>query len=246
MNTNVTKMKICDLEVEIEKKDIKNIHLGVYPPEGRIRVAAPLNSNNDSIRLFLISKIPWIKKQYKKFQDQMRQTKREYVSGETHYLFGKQYRLNVCYTKKTSKIEIKKNTHIDMYIKPDYSTKKREYLLNEFYRSELKKTLIPLVEKWKKITGVNVNQVLIKKMKTKWGSSTPKASRIWLNLELAKKTIHCIEYVLVHELVHFIEKNHTKKFYLLLSSFLPNWEHNKSELNSTVIGYFEWNKTLKS
>jgi len=236
-------MKINDFEVQIAKKDIKNIHLGVYPPEGRIRVAAPLNINDETIRLFIISKIHWINKQCTKFIEQQRQTKREYVSGETHYFLGRKYRLNVIYTNSHQKVEITKKTHIDLHIKPNTSIEKREALLNRFYRMELKKQSPSLINKWSKIIGVKVNQINIKKMKTKWGTSNPNYNRIWLNLELAKYSIHCIEYVIVHEMTHFLEKNHTEKFYRLMDSFLPNWQQYKNELNNSVLGYFEWNNS---
>ena len=233
-------MKICNLEVQTVKKEIKNIHLGVYPPQGRIRVAAPSKTDDETIRLFVISKIPWIRKQCSKFNKQQRQTKREYVVGESHYFLGNRYRLNVIHTDGNPKVEIKRKTHIDMHIKPKTNVEKREEMLNNFYRSELKKQLPALVDKWQKITGVKVNEVNIKKMKTKWGTSNPEDKRIWLNLELAKNNLRCTEYVLAHELTHLIEKNHTEKFHKLMESFLPQWKQYKNELNNSVLGYFKW------
>jgi len=233
-------MKIADLEVEIVKKDIKNIHLGVHPPQGRIRVAAPKKLDNETIKLFVISKTAWIKKQCNKFNEQRRQTKREYVSGETHFLKGKKYRLNVVSIKNSSKVEINKRTHIDLLIKSNYTSEKKEKLMNQFYRTEFKKLLPELIEKWEKIANVKVDSVKIRKMKTKWGTSNPKNKSLTLNLELIKYPIHCIEYVIVHEMTHFLEKNHTKRFYLLLTSFLPQWKQYKSELDNSLLGYFEW------
>ena len=189
-------MKIADLEVEIVKKDIKNIHLGVHPPQGRIRVAAPKKLDNETIKLFVISKTAWIKKQCNKFNEQRRQTKREYVSGETHFLKGKKYRLNVVSIKNSSKVEINKRTHIDLLIKSNYTSEKKEKLMNQFYRTEFKKLLPELIEKWEKIANVKVDSVKIRKMKTKWGTSNPKNKSLTLNLELIKYPIHCIEYVI--------------------------------------------------
>jgi hypothetical protein len=241
MNTDTKRTIICDLEVQTVKKDIKNMHLGVYPPDGMVRVAAPLKTSDEAIRLFVVSKIPWIKKQKSKFTKQQRQTKREYVSGESHYFGGNRYRLNVIHTDDKPKVEIKRKSHIDLYVKTDSTLKKREKVLEDFYRKELRKHLPKYVKKWEKKTGVNVSEIYIKKMKTKWATSNPKYNRIWINLELAKNSLHCLEYVLVHEITHFLEKNHTDRFYYLMDSFMPQWQQYQEELNNSVLGYFVWN-----
>lgn len=245
MNTDLNKMKICGLEVQAVKKNIKNMHLGVYPPQGRIRVAAPLKMDDESIRLFIISKVPWIKRQKSKFEKQQRQTKREYVSGESHYFMGNRYRLNVVHTKSSPKVEIKRKTHIDLHIKPDMSIEKREKLLDDFYRAELRKHIPSLLQKWQKIIGVDVNEVNIKKMKTKWGTCNPRNSKILVNLELAKTPINCLEYILVHEMTHILEKTHNDKFFNLMDSFMPQWEKHRDELNNSVLGFFMWDYWLK-
>ena len=179
-------------------------------------------------------------KQQSKFIKQKRQTKREYVSGESHYFFGKRYLLNVQKTKDKPRVEIKRKKYIDLYVKEKTDYKKKEKIIEDFYRSEIKKRIPKLLEKWEKIIGVNVNEVRIKKMKTKWGSCNPKAKRIWLNLELAKKPLHCMEYVIVHEMLHFIEKNHSDKFKYLISSHLPQWDQYKKELNNSILSYSKW------
>jgi predicted metal-dependent hydrolase len=240
MNTKKRRNRIYDLEIETVKKDIKNIHIGVYPPNGRVRIAAPLKTTDEAIELLIISKMAWIKRQQLKFRQQERQTKREYVSGESHYFLGNRYRLDVLQTNSTPKIEIKRKAYINMYIKPETPLRKREKLMNDFYRSELKKQIPNLLQKWQKITGLQVNEVRIKKMKTKWGTCNPKCRRIWINLELAKKPRHCLEYVLVHEMAHFIEKSHNEKFQLLLKSYIHNWEQCKRELNDGILGYSKW------
>jgi len=245
MSTKETKTKICDLEIHTVKKDIKNIHLGVYPPNGRVRVAAPLNTTDEKIKLLVISKMNWIKKQQAKFRKQDRQTKREYVSGESHFFMGKRYLLNVVCANSKPRVAIKRKSHIDMYIKPKTNNKKREKIMDNFYRSELKKQIPPLIEKWEKITGISVKEFRIKKMKTKLGSCTPKNQRVWLNLELAKKPLHSLEYVLVHEMTHFIEKNHTEKFKMLMKSFIPQWNQYKDELNNSKLGYSKWDYLVK-
>jgi predicted metal-dependent hydrolase len=240
MSTKKNRRKVFDLEIHAIKKDIKNIHLGVYPPNGRVRVAAPLKTRDETIRLIVASKMPWIKKQQSKFNKQDRQTKREYVSGESHFFMGNRYRLNVVDTNSKPEVVIKRKTYIDMYVNPKKTLRKREELMDNFYRSELKKRIPHLIKKWEKITGICVKELKIKKMKTKWGTCNPKCQRVWLNLELAKKPLHCSEYVLVHEMTHFIERNHTEKFKLLLKSFMPQWTHHKDELNNSTLGYSKW------
>lgn len=216
------------------------MHLGVYPPNGRIRVAAPLKTSDEAIRLFVISRIPWIRRQRLRFTRQERQTKREYVSGESHYLFGKRYRLNVIHANVRPKIEIRKMTHIDMYTKLGATAQQRAAMLDRFYRSELRKRFSSLIERWPRKVGVMVNEVKIKKMKTRWGTCNPKDKRVWLNLELAKKSLHCIDYVFVHELVHLVENGHSERFIRILESVLPNWERQREELNEGPLGYSEW------
>ncbi len=240
MNTKKNRTVICDLEIETVKKDIKNIHVGVYPPDGRVRVAAPIKTTDEAIKLLVVSKMPWIKKQQLKFNLQERQTKREYVSGESHYFLGNRYRLNVIQSDVKPKIEIKRKTRIDMYVKQQASFEEKERLMNNFYRMELKKQIPTLVCKWEEITGLHAEEVKIKKMKTKWGTCNPKCGRIWLNLELAKKQGRCLEYVLIHELMHLKERQHNQHFQLLLKTYLPQWEQSKQELNSGILSYAQW------
>lgn len=240
MSTEKRRTKISDLEIQTVKKDIKNIHLAVYPPNGRVRVAVPKNTTDEQIELLVISKIPWIKRQQSKFNRQERQTKREYVSGESHYFMGYRYLLNVVPTDSPRKIEINRKTHIDMYVKPTATLEKREALMNNFYRIQLTNQIPDLIKKWKKITEVDIKEFRIKKMKTKWGSCNPQDQRVWFNLELAKKPLHCLEYVLVHEMTHFLEKKHNEKFKSLMKSFMPEWNKIKDELNNRTLGYSRW------
>lgn len=240
MNTRMESVKIYNLEVNVLKKNIKNIHLGVYPPNGRIRVAAPLKTTDEAIKLLVISRIPWIKRQQSRFINQERQTKREYISGESHFFMGNRYLLNVVYVDSEPKIEIKNKNHIDLYVRLGTTIQKKGELLDDFYRSELKKYIPSFITKWQDLTGISVEEFKIKKMKTKWGTCNPEYKRVWLNLELAKKPIHCSEYVLVHEMVHLIEKNHTDKFQKLMESFMPQWKRYKDELNDSVLGYSNW------
>jgi len=236
----LSKIRVSNLSIEIIRKDIKNIHLGVYPPNGRIRMAVPIKTKKESIRLFAISKIPWIKKQQMFFAKQERQTPRKYVTGETHYIFGKAYRLNVIKSNKPSKIVTKRKTHIDLYVKKSSTILQRKIMFEKFYRKELKTILSKSIKKWEKKVGASTKEVRIRKMKTKWGTCNNKDKRIWLNLELAKKPFHCIDYVIVHELVHLKEKKHSERFLQLLESAYPKWQEHKDELNRGILSYFEW------
>ena len=236
----VTRLKVSNLQVESVRKDIKNIHLGVYPPDGRVRVSVPLSTSDDALRIFLISKSAWIKKQKARFTKQERQTKREYVSGESHYFLGRRYQLVVKKTDEKPRIQVKNKTKIELVVRPNTTLLQKQKVLEGFYRTELESIIPKLLQKWEKKVGVVPKEVKIKKMKTKWGTCNKKDSRIWLNLELAKQPPHCIDYVLVHELVHLKEKNHTKRFIEILSQVYPKWQSHKDELNQGILSYFEW------
>lgn len=228
------------LQVETVRKDIKNIHLGVYPPDGRVRVSIPLTTSDETLRIFLISKSSWIKKQKEKFSKQERQTKREYVSGESHYVLGRRHQLTVKKTQSQPKIETRKKTRIELFVKPKTTISQKQKMFEKFYRNELEKLIPKLLETWEKKVGVKVKEVRIKKMKTKWGACNSRDKRIWLNLELAKQHVHCIDYVFVHELVHLKERKHSDRFIQLLESAYPKWMQRKEELNQGILGYFEW------
>lgn len=231
---------IGNIKIEVIKKNIKNLHLSVHPPNGRVRIAAPLMMNDEAIRIFAISKLPWIKKQQAKFQEQERQSEREYISGESHYYQGRRYLLNVVYTKKKQRVEINKNNQINLYVHEGSTAGQRERVMMEWYRSELKKQIPDLIAKWEKHIGVKVNSWGVKLMKTKWGTCNSKAKRIWLNLELAKKNPRCLEYIVVHEMIHLIEKHHNEWFYAYLEQFIPNWKEIKEELNGLIFESSKW------
>ncbi len=232
-------IKVSNIVIDVVRKNIKNLHLAVYPPEGRVRVAAPLRVNDEAVRLFAISKLSWIKKQQLKFETQERQPQREYISGESHYFEGYRYLLNVIYHDSMPKVEIRNKKYIDLYVRIGSNTEQRERVLTEWYRQKLKEKIPALLEKWQIIIGVQANEWHVKQMKTRWGSCKIEAKRIWLNLELAKKSTLCLEYIIVHELVHLLERNHNKRFNSLLSKFMPQWKFHQKELND-LLGYNEW------
>jgi predicted metal-dependent hydrolase len=231
-------MFVADLDVEIIQKDIKNIHLAVYPPTGRVRLAAPIDVNDETLRLFVLSKLPWIRKQQRKFLIQNRQTPRQYVNRESHFFMGRKYLLRVHesdHPYRYPKVVLKTKTYIDLFVRETSTVEQKANLMKEWYRSELKTLLDELVPKWEKILKVKANNIAIKSMKTKWGSCNTEKSNILFNLELAKKPIACIEYVVAHELVHLIERLHNDNFKAHLDRHIPNWIGLKAMLNEMTI-----------
>ncbi len=236
-------MTIRGIEVLVLRKKIKNLHLNVLPPNGAVRVSAPLNMNDDAIHTFLATRLSWIKKQQAKFKGQERQTIRKFVSGESHYFLGKRYLLEVQYVDgkpKGPKVKILNKKKIVLEVKPGSDSKKREQVLQNWYRKKLREILTPMIKEWQKKIGVEVNFWGIRQMKTKWGSCNEKTKRIWLNLELIKKPEYCIEYVVVHELLHLLERTHNDRFVQLLDKHLPKWRSTKDELNRLILAYEEW------
>jgi predicted metal-dependent hydrolase len=227
----MTKIIIDDIEIEITKKNIKNIYLSVNPPNGEVRISAPKKMTEDAIRLFAVSKISWIEKQKEKFDNQEKIMEKEYITGESHYYFGESYLLNVIYqSSNKTKVEIRNKKYIDLYVKEGSSKEKREYIMKEWYRKELKSIIPSMINKWEKIMELKVKEWGVKQMKTRWGTCNPNARRIWLNLELAKTPPHCLEYIIVHEMAHLIEKGHGDKFKAIMDKYYPNWRNVRKEL----------------
>lgn len=231
---------INDIEVEVTKKKIKNVHLSVHPPEGRVRLSAPEAMDEEAIRLFLISKLAWIKKHQKRFHSQKRQPIREFLSGESHYFLGRRYLLNVIESSEKQRVELRNKKHMDLYVRVGHTKEKREGIVREWYREELKKLIPQYVKKWEDIMGLSVNEWRIKLMKTRWGTCNIQAKRIWLNLELAKKNPRYLEYVIVHEMVHLFERRHNDRFRAYMDKFLPNWRSLKDELNDMSYDSRQW------
>tara|TARA_R110000796_G_scaffold247190_3_gene372489 strand:+ start:78 stop:800 length:723 start_codon:yes stop_codon:yes gene_type:complete len=240
MSTESFNITVSGLTVEVLRKPIKNLHLGVYPPQGRIRVAAPLALNDEAVRLAVVGKLGWIKRQRAKFQAQSRQSDRQMISGESHYLLGRRYRLRVHQTSTGLRIALRGKATMDMFVRPETTIERRKQLLNDFYRAELKLLIPELLEKWQPRLGVEAQSWGIKRMKTKWGTCNIDARRIWLNLELAKKPVQCLEYILVHELAHLHERHHNDRFISLLNKHLPNWQLLKDQLNSSHLADESW------
>lgn len=232
-------IKLGNIAVDLEQKNIKNIHLSVYPPAGKVRIAAPLRYSIDEIRMFAVSKLSWIKKQREKLSSQQREAIREYKSRESHYYLGKRYLLKVIEQDSAPKVLLKHGT-LELYIRKGASTEHREEIMQSWYRNQLRELVSRYVAKLEKKMNVKVSEICIRKMKTKWGTCNQKAKRIWFNTELAKKSIESIEYILTHEMVHLLERNHNKIFIAYMDKYAPNWKHMRDELNRSALGHVEW------
>ncbi|MCF2909924.1 M48 family metallopeptidase [Pseudoalteromonas sp. DL2-H2.2] len=231
---------IGGIEVELNRKAIKNIHLSVLPPNGRVRLSIPIETSEQKIRLAIVNKLAWIKKQQADFAGQARQSIREMVNGECHYLWGRKYRLKLTEAKGRYSVTAKGNCRLELAASQTTSIDNKLKLLNRFYRDEMQRTLEKLLPQWEKKLGVSADSLNIKKMKTKWGSCNIQAKRIWLNLELAKKPPECLEFILAHELVHLLERHHNERFRALMDKHMPNWRERRDLLNSLPLAYEDW------
>lgn len=229
-----------NLTIDVVRKDIKNMHLAVYPPSGRVRIAVPLRIDDEAVRLFVLSKLGWIKIQQRNFKAQDRLSPRKYIERESHYFQGKRFLLRVIEHDAPPMVIMKTKTYIDLYVRPGTTTQQREIAINEWYRTELKKLIPPLIEKWSIQIGVSVNDWQIKHMKTKWGTCNIEKNRIWVNLELAKKPLQCLEYLIVHEMIHLLERHHNDRFLTLMEKHMPQWRFYKEELNRLPVSHGEW------
>ena len=233
-------IEVSGIQVEVVRKPIKNLHLSVHPPEGRVRVSAPTRTDDEAVRLAVVSKLRWIHRHQQAFADQPRQSPRELVGGESHYFLGRRYRLRVQENNGPNTVTLKGNTEMILFVRPGTDREKRRQILNDWYRRYMKSTIPGLIEKWQPIIGVQVDDWGVKKMKTRWGSCNIRDRRVWLNLELAKKPPHCLEYVLVHEMVHLLERHHNERFKAFMDQFMPQWRMYQDELNQAPLAYEEW------
>lgn len=233
-------ISISDLTIDIVRKNIKHMHLSVYPPTGRIRIAAPLSIDDDAIRLFAISKLPWIRRSQRGFAEQERQPPRSFVERESHYFEGKRYLLKVIEHNAPPKMELRTKTRLHLFVRPGTTARQRQTIVNAWYRQQLKGKIPAMIGQWEQAIGVAVSDWGVKQMKTKWGTCNVEQKRIWINLELAKKPVHCLEYIVVHEMLHLIERHHNARFFALLEKHLPRWKSYKEDLNRLPISHGEW------
>ncbi len=240
MHTKTRRITVGHLSVEVVRKDIKHLHLGVYPPHGRVRVAAPLVVSDEAVRLAVIGKLSWIKKQRVKFDAQPRQSRREMVNGESHYFFGRRYRPWVLEHGGPASVALRGKASMILRVRSNTTGEQREQVLLRWHREQLRAMIPPLLEKWQPVLGVQVADWGIKKMKTKWGSCNVDARRVWLNLELTKKPVHCLEYIVVHELIHLLERHHNDRFRGLMDQFIPQWRLYRDDLSRAPLGHEYW------
>lgn len=239
MNTKAHIIEISGIPVEIVRKNIKNLHLGTYPPYGRVRVAVPLRLTDEAVRMAVINRLGWIRRQQSRFEQQERQSEREMVSGESHYVLGRRYRLTV-FEDNVSSVAKRNNSVLEMRARPNSTREDRKNLLHRWYRTILQERIPGLIDKWEIIVGVTIADYRIRRMKTRWGSCNSAERRICLNLELAKKPSSCLEYILVHEMVHILERHHTERFKEFMDRFMPQWRSYWDELNRTPLAYENW------
>lgn len=240
MSTDTTTIHVRGFVVEVVRKDIKNLHLGVYPPAGRVRVAAPFAVSDDAVRVAVIGKLGWIRRQRERFEKQDRQSAREVETGESHYVFGRRYLLTVVPSTDRPQVVLRTKTKMDLHVPRRTSRADRALILDQWYRAELRKVAAPLLKEWGSTVGVDLGFWGIKRMKTKWGSCNSESARIWLNSELAKKPVECLEYIIVHELVHLVEPKHGDRFVTLMDKYLPDWRQRRDRLNSSPLAHETW------
>lgn len=233
------RIELGEIAVDVVKKDIKNVHLSVYPPTGKVRISAPLRMDLDTIRVFAISKLGWIRQQQKKITAQDREPPREYLNRESHYVWGKRYLLKII--EKDAAPEVKLNhSQLLLQIRPAMGQEKKQAILDDWYRSQMKTAVPPLIAKWEPLMQVKVERFFVQRMKTKWGSCTPGSAGIRLNTDLARKPRECLEYIVVHEMAHLLEPTHNSRFIALMDSFIPNWRFYRTVLNRLPIRHENW------
>ncbi|PTQ94720.1 hypothetical protein C8R30_1156 [Nitrosomonas nitrosa] len=232
-------LKLNELDIEIVQKNIKHVHLSVYPPDGKVKVSAPLSMAPDTLRVFVISKLAWIKKQQSKLRAQQREAPREYLDRESHYVWGKRYLLKIEEAEAPPRIELKHNKLV-LSVRPGTNPARKQAILEAWYRDNLRQAVPALIEKWQPRMGVRVNRFYVQSMKTKWGSCSVHSGSIRLNTELAKKPRACLEYIVVHEMTHLLEPTHNSRFIGLMDRFMPKWRFYRDELNRLPVRHEEW------
>jgi len=234
-----TRIMLGKIAVDVIHKDIKNIHLSVYPPTGTVRISAPLRISLDTLRVFAISRIGWIKQQQRKLREQERETAREYIDRESHYVWGKRYLLRVIEGDEAPSVELKHSRMI-LRVRPGTDELKKRAIVEEWYREQLKKAVPPLIARWEPLMHIKVGRFFVQRMKTKWGSCNHGPRSIRLNTDLAKKPRECLEYIVVHEMLHLIEPTHNARFVALMDQFMTKWQFYREQLNRLPVNHEDW------
>jgi predicted metal-dependent hydrolase len=234
-----TQLLVGDIVVDVEHKDIKNVHLSVHPPMGRVSISAPARMRVETIRLFAISRLEWIRRQQTVLRQQERESPREYLDRESHYVWGKRHLLSVVQTVERRSVVVG-HGQLVLTVRPGLATATKEAAIAQWYRDQIKAAVPNLIDKWAPRIGVDVKRFHIQQMKTKWGSCNSGAHTIRLNTELAKKPKECLEYVVIHEMVHLLEPTHNARFVALMDQFVPQWQHTRQSLNRLPIRHANW------
>lgn len=234
-----TRITLGAIEAEVVFKDIRNVHLTVLPPKGRVRISAPRHMTLDTVRVFALSKLPWIKAQREKMARQQREVTREYLERESHYVWGRRYLLKLIEVEAAPSIELRHRT-LALTIRPNADAVAKDAVLARWYRDQVRLRAATLVDEWSRTLGLDAPRVHVQHMKTKWGSCSPARRSIRLNTELAKKPPKCLEYIVAHELVHLLEPTHNERFKALMRTFLPEWERLRRELNQLPVRHEDW------
>lgn len=232
-------LELGEITVDVVLKDIKNVHLSVHPPTGRVRIAAPSRMDMETIRLYAISKLNWIKEQQRKLREQERETPREYLERESHYVWGKRYLLTVNEHDAPPSVELKHN-RLTLRVRPGTDEAKRHEIIEDWYREQVKAATADLIARWQEKIGVEVAGFYVRRMKTRWGSCNSPARTIRLNTDLGRKPPECLEYIVVHELIHILEPTHNERFKAYMNHFMPDWEHRRQVLNRLPVRHENW------
>ena len=232
---------IGEITIALTRKDVKHVHLSVHPPNGRVTLVAPKGTRPEVARAYAVSKLGWIRDQQAKLRGQARETPRQFVERESHYLWGRRYLLSVREEEAKPAIRLG-HRNITLTVRPGSSRTKREAVVHEWHKSLLHEAVPKLIRRWEPKLGVEVADYFLQRMKTKWGGCNPRAGHIRLNTELVKKPADLLEYVVVHEMLHLIEPTHSERFVTLLSRHYPAWREARAELNELPLGAAEWNE----
>lgn len=235
----VEQIDLADMQIEVLRKNIKNLHLSVLPPLGKVRIAAPGHMSLDTIRVFVISRLAWIRAQQRKLQAQQREAPREYLDRESHYVWGRRYLLKRVEQDAAPAIEVK-HSKLLLQIRPGTDKARSQEILDGWYREQIRAAVPALTAKWEPVMGVRVGRIFVQRMKTRWGSCNPSSRAIRLNTDLAKKPSECLEYILVHEMTHLLEPTHNARFVALIELFMPHWQHVRDELNGLPVRHENW------
>ena len=235
----VEQLKIGDLTIAVLLKDVKNIHLSVKPPLGAVSISAPLHMSDNAIRAFAIGKLGWIRQQQAKLQAQIREAPREYLERESHYVWGRRCLLKIVEHDAAPYVALRHNRLV-LSVRGTMGAEQRSEIVESWYREQLRSMVTPMIADWQQKIGVEMQRLHIQRMKTRWGSCNPQRGSIRLNTDLAKKPTECLEYILVHELVHLIEPKHSEHFVALMDKFLPSWPHLRDQLNALPVRHADW------